>query len=298
MEKILTLVSNNNNIITPHRIEAIEDLIKVQTSKVWLEDNIACDISFSTKDNTDLSMHTMKQLNKLLNNFEYDWSIQNKKDRNKKIFLSDMDSTIIKQECIDEIAYYANIQEEVAKITKMAMEGQIPFIDALRKRVALLKGVKLELLNEMYHNKIEISDGAKTLLKTLKNKKIKTILVSGGFTFFSAKLSKKLGFDEHYANSLEVNDGYLTGKLIMPIIDSSFKKKILNDTVSRLALSCNNVIAVGDGANDMEMIEAAGLGVSYKGKEILKTHSNAQINYTNLKSILYFIGIPQVDFVN
>tara|TARA_B100001093_G_C26683497_1_gene951529 strand:+ start:145 stop:1041 length:897 start_codon:yes stop_codon:yes gene_type:complete len=298
MEKILTLVSNNKNIITPLRIEAIEYLIKVKTVKIWLNENIACDISFSTKAGNEISSDTMMRLSKLLNSFEYDWSIQNKKDRGKKIFMSDMDSTIIKQECIDEIAYYADIQEEVIGITKMSMEGHIPFEEALKRRVSLLKGIKLEALNEIYNNKIQITDGADTLLKTLKKVNIRTILVSGGFTFFTDKLSKKLGFDENYANTLEVNDKYLTGKLLSPIIDGSSKKKVLNDTVRRLKVDRNDVIAVGDGANDIEMINAAGLGISYKAKEILKQHSDGQINYTNLESILYFIGVPKIDFYN
>ena len=298
MEKILTLVSNNNNIITPLRIEAIEYLIKVKTAKIWLNENIACDISFNTKGDTDISADTMIRLSKLLNSFEYDWSIQDKKNRGKKIFLSDMDSTIIKQECIDEIAYYADIQEEVIGITKMSMEGLIPFEEALKRRVSLLKGINLEVLNDIYYNKIQITDGADTLLKTLKKVNIRTILVSGGFTFFTDKLSKRLGFDEHYANTLEVNDEYLTGELLLPIIDGTSKKKVLKDTVRKLRVHKNDVIAVGDGANDIEMIDAAGLGISYKAKEVLKQYSNAQINYTNLKSILYFIGIPKIDFDN
>jgi phosphoserine phosphatase len=122
--------------------------------------------------------------------------------------------------------------------------------------------------------------------------------VSGGFTFFTDKLSKRLGFDEHYANTLEVNDEYLTGELLLPIIDGTSKKKVLKDTVRKLRVHKNDVIAVGDGANDIEMIDAAGLGISYKAKEVLKQYSNAQINYTNLKSILYFIGIPKIDFDN
>ena len=153
-------------------------------------------------------------------------------------------------------------------------------------------------IRDRYNNKIQITDGADTLLKTLKKMNIRTILVSGGFTFFTDKLSKKLGFDENYANTLEVNDKYLTGKLLSPIIDGSSKKKVLNDTVRRLKVDKNDVIAVGDGANDIEMINAAGLGISYKAKEILKQHSNGQINYTNLESILYFIGVPKIDFYN
>ena len=202
-----------------------------------------------------------------------------------------MDSTIIKQECIDEIADLANVKEEVEDITRRAMEGEIAFADALEKRVGLLKGMKLELLNEIFQ-KIEFNDGAEKLLINLNKQKIKTILVSGGFTFFTKKISEKLNFHENYANNLEVIDDILTGKVIPPIIDSTSKKKILKKTIESHKLTNAEVVAIGDGANDLEMIKEAGLGVSYRGKPILKAAANGHIEHTGLDSY-YFIGIPE-----
>tara|TARA_Y100000766_G_C18675596_1_gene492175 strand:+ start:75 stop:701 length:627 start_codon:yes stop_codon:yes gene_type:complete len=208
-----------------------------------------------------------------------------------------MDSTIIKQECIDEIADLANLKEEVEDITRRAMGGEIAFAEALEKRVGLLKGIKLELLNEIFR-KIEFNDGAEKLLINLNKQKIKTILVSGGFTFFTEKISEKLNFQENYANTLEVIDGILTGKVIPPIIDSIAKKNILKKTINSHQLKNTDVVAIGDGANDLEMIKEAGLGISYRGKPILKANANGQIEHTGLDSLLYFIGISEDKIVD
>ena len=287
MKKLLTIVSSKDNNITTETFTAIQDFLKVDIKSKWLANEKACEIYFIS-DKTVI----VDQLIEYFNTCLYDWAYQNAQENSKRIFISDMDSTIIKQECIDEIANLANVKEEVEDITRRAMEGEIAFADALEKRVGLLKGMKLELLNEIFQ-KIEFNDGAEKLLLNLNKQKIKTILVSGGFTFFTKKISEKLNFHENYANNLEVFDNILTGKVIPPIIDSISKKKILKKTIESHKLTNAEVVAIGDGANDLEMIKEAGLGISYRGKPILKANANGQIEHTGLDSLLYFIGITE-----
>ncbi len=287
MKKLLTIVSSKDNHITTETFSAIKDYLKVNIQKKWLEDGKACEIYFDYEKEA-----LVNELREYFNINFYDWAYQNAEDKNKNVFISDMDSTIIKQECIDEIAGLVNVKEEVADITRRSMEGEIPFTEALQKRVSLLKGIKVQLLDDIY-SKIEFNDGAEKLLLNLNKQKIKTILVSGGFTFFTEKISNKLNFMENHANSLEVIDGMLSGRLILPIIDSSSKREILRKTVKAMRIKSSDVIAVGDGANDLEMIRDAGLGISFKGKPVLKKYSNGQIEHTDLSSLLFFIGIPK-----
>ena len=287
MKKILTIVSNKDNHITTETFIAIKDFLKVDIKSKWLAREKACEIYF----NSDQTV-VVDELVEYFNTHLYDWAYQNAQENNKRVFISDMDSTIIKQECIDEIADLANVKVEVEGITRRAMGGEIAFADALQKRVSLLKGIKLELLYEIF-KRIEFNDGAEKLLLNLNKQNIKTILVSGGFTFFTEKISEKLNFQENYANTLEVIDNILTGRVIPPIIDSISKKNILKKTVASHKLKTSEVVAIGDGANDLEMIKEAGLGVSYRGKPILKANANGQIEHTSLDSLLYFIGIPE-----
>tara|TARA_Y100000591_G_C21825143_1_gene696169 strand:+ start:973 stop:1851 length:879 start_codon:yes stop_codon:yes gene_type:complete len=287
MKKLLTIVSSKDNKITTETFAVIRDYLKVVIKSKWLDNEKACEIYFDSDKNVLLD-----ELVNYFNTHLYDWAYQNAEEKYKSVFISDMDSTIIKQECIDEIADLANVKEEVEDITRSAMQGEVAFAEALEKRVGLLKGIKLELLNKIY-DKIEFNDGAEKLLINLNKQKIKTILVSGGFTFFTEKISEELNFQENYANSLEVIDGTLTGKVIPPIIDSISKKKILKNTIDSLRIKSSEVVAIGDGANDLEIIRDAGLGISYKGKQILKASANGQIEHTDLCSLLYFIGLPK-----
>ena len=285
MKKLLTIVSSKDNNITTETFIAIQDFLKVDIKSKWLASEKACEIYFNSDETV-----MVDELVEYFNTHLYDWAYQTAQENKKRLFISDMDSTIIKQECIDEIADLANLKEEVEDITRKAMGGEIGFTEALEKRVGLLKGIKLELLNEIFQ-KIEFNDGAEKLLINLNKQKIKTILVSGGFTFFTEKISEKLNFQENYANTLEVIDGIITGKVIPPIIDSVSKKNILKKTIDSHKLKNADVVAIGDGANDLEMIKEAGLGISYKGKPILKANANGQIEHSGLDSLLYFIGI-------
>ena len=291
MKKVLTIVSNENNIISNNSFEAIQDLINTKTTNTWLKRESACDLHFEDKTaKIDPNLFIYLDQNK------FDWAIQETLNRNKKLFLSDMDSTIIKQECIDELANYAGVGEEVSLITEKSMNGEISFTEAFVERVSLLKGMDVNVLDKVYLN-IELNDGAEILLKNLCKRDIYTVLVSGGFTYFSDKLSKKLGFSENYANKLEILDNIITGKILPPVIDGKAKRYILEKITQKLNINRHDVVSVGDGANDVEMIGNSALGVSYYGKNILKNRANAQINNTNLSSILFFIGLKEADII-
>jgi phosphoserine phosphatase len=291
MKKVLTIVSNENNIISNNSFEAIQDLISTKTTNTWLKRELACDLHFEDKTaKIDPNLFIYLDQNK------FDWAIQETLNRNKKLFLSDMDSTIIKQECIDELAHYAGVREEVSLITEKSMNGEISFTEAFVERVGLLKGMDVNVLDKVYLN-IELNDGAEILLKNLCKRDIHTVLVSGGFTYFTDKLSKKLGFSENYANKLEILDNIITGKILPPVIDGKAKRDILDKITQKLNINRNDVVSVGDGANDVEMISNSALGVSYYGKNILKSRANAQINNTNLSSILFFIGLKEADII-
>ena len=291
MKKVLTIVSNENNIISNNSFEAIQDLISTKTTNTWLKRELACDLHFEDKTaKIDPNLFIYLDQNK------FDWAIQETLNRNKKLFLSDMDSTIIKQECIDELAHYAGVGEEVSLITEKSMNGEISFTEAFVERVGLLKGMDVNVLDKVYLN-IELNDGAEILLKNLCKRDIHTVLVSGGFTYFTDKLSKKLGFSENYANKLEILDNIITGKILPPVIDGKAKRDILDKITQKLNINRHDVVSVGDGANDVEMISNSALGVSYYGKNILKSRANAQINNTNLSSILFFIGLKEADII-
>ena len=291
MKKVLTIVSNENNIISNNSFEAIQDLISTKTTNTWLKRELACDLHFEDKTaKIDPNLFIYLDQNK------FDWAIQETLNRNKKLFLTDMDSTIIKQECIDELAHYAGVREEVSLITEKSMDGEISFTEAFVERVGLLKGMDVNVLDKVYLN-IELNDGAEILLKNLCKRDIHTVLVSGGFTYFTDKLSKKLGFSENYANKLEILDNIITGKILPPVIDGKAKRDILDKITQKLNINRHDVVSVGDGANDVEMISNSALGVSYYGKNILKSRANAQINNTNLSSILFFIGLKEADII-
>ena len=229
----------------------------------------------------------------LQNNIDCNF-IKETKDRKKKLLLADMDSTIIKEESIDELARLIGKEKEVIKITNEAMNGKIDYKKALLERVAILKDQPAEILEKLKKS-ININDGAIELIKTMKHNNSITVLVSGGFTFLTDYLKKSLGFEHAHANSLEIcpdnlNKMYITGKVIDPILDKHAKVWYLDNYVRKNKLDYEETICVGDGANDIEMIKKAGLGVSYNGKKVLEKNANIHFKTTNLLGLLYAQG--------
>lgn len=228
----------------------------------------------------------------------YDCCIQEKQPRQKKLLLSDMDSTIIAQECIDELAGSLGLKDQVAAITEKAMLGELNFETALTERVALLKGLPETALLSVYQEKITLNAGAITLIKTMKALGNHCILVSGGFTFFTEKIASKLGFDAHRANQLEIVEGILTGRVIPPILGKEAKLQHLHTYAQKWGLTTEDVIAVGDGANDLAMIEAAGMGVAYRAKPAVCEQAHFSVLHSDLTALLYCQGISKNSFVN
>lgn len=217
--------------------------------------------------------------------------------RAKKLMLCDMDSTIIQQECIDELADYAGVRDQISAVTERAMRGELDFEQALNERVAKLAGLELFVLQTCFDERITLTPGAKTLVQTLKSKGVTCLLVSGGFTFFTERVAEAAGFDGHRANVLLAKDGQLTGQVGTPILGREAKLETLEQARSDLGLAAHETLAVGDGANDSAMIEGAGLGVGYHPHSVLEELSDAVVKSGDLTTILYFLGIPQSEWI-
>ncbi len=229
---------------------------------------------------------------------DLDIVVQPANDRRKKLLVADMDSTIIGQECIDELADYAGFKPEVAAITERAMRGELDFEAALRERVALLKGLPVATITQCLAERIRPNPGASTLVRTMSAHGAHTILVSGGFTDFVTPVAALVGFDDHRANFLSREGAVLTGSVEGEIVDAAVKKRFLQEERAQLALDPAAVLAIGDGANDLPMIEEAGLGVAYRAKPILADAADARLDHHGLDALLWAQGIPRADWVN
>jgi phosphoserine phosphatase len=207
-----------------------------------------------------------------------------------KLLISDMDSTLIAIECIDEIADYMNIKPQVSAITEAAMRGELDFEGSLTKRVALLTGLNTDMLQTVYDERLVLNPGAENLIKGLKSQDIKFALVSGGFTFFTERLKEKLGLDYARANVLAETDGKLNGSVVGSIVGAQAKADFLNELCTELNISPNQVIAAGDGANDLLMMNEAGLSVAYHAKPAVQAKASTALNHRGLDAILDFIG--------
>lgn len=226
---------------------------------------------------------------------------QRNEDRRKRLLLADMDSTIITAECIDEIADVLGIKDQVAPITEAAMRGELDFEAALRERVALLAGLDRKALGSVWKERIHFTPGARELIATMRHHGAHTVLVSGGFTFFAERVMQDLGFSECHANSLIFDDDKLTGAVSDPIIGASAKEETLVACRQRLGLRQSEIMVVGDGANDIPMLQAAGLGVAYYAKPETKAATKATggtaITQGDLTSLLFLQGYSRDEFV-
>lgn len=299
MNKVITLVANTKKQLLDERI-INKIFVKVEKTKSkivnlqWLADDEACDIYVDSSCTLD---EIRVAAAKALEEIGCDFFVQEDDNRKKKLLISDMDSTIINQECIDEIADKLGIKDKVSSITESAMNGEIDFNQSLKQRVALLKGVSEVQLNEVLNNDISLTQGAHTLVQTMKKNGAKSVLVSGGFTFFTSNIGSMVGFDENFANILEIKNGVLTGNVIEPILSAKSKLEIMNDKITEHNIEAKDVVAVGDGANDLMMLEAAGLGFAYHAKQAVQDKTQFHVNHCDLTALLYAQGYKKQDFV-
>ena len=295
MKSVLTLIDSAYSL-TDEFIEKISANLASNGALViktdWLSEN-ACDIYFSKID----ANIAEKVAAEIIADLPIDYIAQSTENREKKLLISDMDSTIITIECIDEIADFAGVKPQVSEITERAMRGEIDFIGALNERVALLAGLPEATLQQVYNERLKFMAGAKELVATMRKFGAYTVLVSGGFDFFTSRVANELGFHENSANRLEIIDGKLTGKAIPPILDKQAKLNSLMQISQQRGISTSNALAVGDGANDLPMIVAAGLGVAYHAKPLVQQSARAKINHNDLTALLYAQGYKKNEWV-
>ena len=217
--------------------------------------------------------------------------------REKKLFVADMDSTMIGQECIDELADYAGVKPQVAEITERAMQGELDFAGALRERVALLEGLEAATIEQCLAERICPNPGAATLVRTMRARGAETVLVSGGFTAFVAPIADQIGFDRFEANVLGLRGSRLSGLTDGPIVDAGRKHDLLSEARDRLGLAGDATMAIGDGANDIPMIEEAGLGIAYRAKPALVAVADARLDHHDLSALLWAQGISRAEWI-
>ncbi len=218
-------------------------------------------------------------------------------DRRKRLLVADMDSTIINVECLDELADFAGVKTQVAEITERAMRGELEFEGALRERVGMLKGLALGALQAAYDERVRLNPGARTLVRTMAQNGARCLLVSGGFTFFTGRVAAAAGFHANRANTLVEADGALTGQVGEPILGREAKLAALKEEAEALGLPLARTLAIGDGANDLAMIQAAGLGVAYRAKPIVAAQADAKVDHADLTALLHFQGYRACEFV-
>jgi phosphoserine phosphatase len=229
---------------------------------------------------------------------QIDWAVTSQANRRKKLLISDMDSTIIGQECLVELADFAGFKAEVSAITERAMRGELDFASALRTRVALLKGLDLSALEKCYAERVTLNPGARELTATMKAHGARCVLVSGGFRFFTSRVAKAAGFDTDRANTLNDDGKALAGTVGEPILGREAKLVALKEESAAIGATPADALAMGDGANDLDMIRAAGLGVAYKAKPIVAAETKARIQFTDLTAALFFQGYSEGDIVS
>ncbi|MBX3496797.1 MAG: phosphoserine phosphatase SerB [Parvibaculum sp.] len=289
MKYVLTLIGNKETPLASAHVDAARALLLAPTAPHWLADGIACDIAFETPNAKTVEVAARAALK----GARIDLAVLPAEDRRKKLLVADMDSTIIGQECIDELADELGLKPQIAAITERAMKGEIEFEPALRERVALLKGLDIAALEKVYRARITETPGGRTLTATMRAHGAACALVSGGFSFFTSRVAAAVGFDVNQANELLFENEKLTGAVQEPILGRQAKIDALTRLRAEMKLANHETMAVGDGANDLGMIGEAGLGVAFHAKPVVAEAADARIDHGDLTALLYLQGYRQ-----
>jgi phosphoserine phosphatase len=294
MSHIATLISNPARpAVTDAAIGAARAALPAAGKPIWLAPEIAADVpfSFAKADLRPLA----NALRETLAPAQIDVVLQPAEGRRKRLYLTDMDSTVIDQECIDELADFVAMKPRIATITERAMRGEIEFEPALRERVGLLKNLPVSVISEVIEKRITLTPGAKTVVATMRANGAYTCLVSGGFTHFTDIIGATLGFDEQRGNVLTIEDGKIMG-VAEPILGREAKLQTLRELAARFKLRVEETLVSGDGANDLPMIAAAGMGVAFRARPIVAAAAHARIDHGDLTALLYLQGYRREEF--
>jgi len=288
---IATLIAADR--LTSGDISAAEDALAQadirSIGRSWIEPDTACDLLFSTAPD-----RARKALEGLIPGI--DVIVQGEAGRRKKLLIADMDSTMITIECIDELADYAGIKPQIAEITERAMRGELDFEQALDARVAKLKDLSEEVLGRCYEERVEFTRGATALVRTMRRDGAKTLLVSGGFTHFADRVGREIGFAHVISNRLGIGGGKLDGTVARPIVGAEAKRSALIDAAAQAGIELAETMAVGDGANDIPMLQAAGLGIAFHAKPKTAAAAAARVEHCDLSALLYAQGYARSEW--
>lgn len=301
MDSVLTLIAPPQASIldaaTAARARTAMDALGAETGQaVWLSANEACDIAFSGLAIEQAEAAVRETLGEVLDTPGIDIISQPLDGRRKKLLIADMDSTIVTGETLDELAAFAGLKDRIAAITKRAMNGEIGFSEALFERVGMLSGLEEKCLEETLKT-MTVSPGAEALVRTMRAHGAYTALISGGFTYFTERISATVGFHEHLGNHLEITGGKLTGRVIEPIVDKETKLKTLLALAGKKHIPTVETLSVGDGANDLPMLLSAGLGVAYHAKPAVAAGARHRIDHGDLTALLFAQGYARDEFV-
>jgi phosphoserine phosphatase len=299
MSLVATLICNPANpALDSTVVEGARAILPSPGAPRWLFDEVAVDIPFTGQTTFDRDISGIEsRLREARGDLPIDIVVQPAATRRKKLFLADMDSTMIGQECIDELADFAGLKAHVAKITERAMRGEIEFEPALRERVALLKDMPVSVVDEVLATRITPTPGGRELVMTMRANGAYTCLISGGFTLFTNAVATKIGFQENRANELIARDGKFTGEVKEPILGRATKLATLIELLESFDLDDIDTLVAGDGANDLGMIQHAGLGVAYHAKPAVAAAAAARIDHGDLTALLYAQGYRREEFV-
>jgi phosphoserine phosphatase len=292
---VATLIANPSEpAVTDDIITAAARALGQETERSVLAREIATDLILPAAADAKAVEATLRSA---LAGQPVDIVVQPLATRRKRLFLADMDSTMIGQECIDELADYVGLKKEVSEITERAMRGEIAFEPALRERVALLRNLPVDVVDEIIEKRITLTPGGRALVQTIRANGGYTCLVSGGFTLFTGPVAARIGFDEHRSNRLVVADEKLAGRVEEPILGREAKLATLVELRARFGLGRDDTMAVGDGANDLAMLGEAGLGVAFRAKPAVAAAAHARIDHADLSALLYAQGYRQEEIV-